>query len=102
MVFTLAMVENPHVWKRAQADIDALVGKDRLPEFHDRPSLPYVDAIFREVLRWKPVLPLGTFWKAVSLSEVLLNILQVAFTALREMMSIRVTIYPMVCPTCAC
>ncbi|KAN0086124.1 Cytochrome P450 [Tylopilus felleus] len=59
MVFTLAMVENPHVWKRAQADIDALVGKDRLPEFHDRPSLPYVDAIIREVLRWRPVLPLG-------------------------------------------
>ncbi|KAF8549302.1 cytochrome P450 [Imleria badia] len=59
MAFTLAMVENPHVWKRAQAEIGAVVGKDRLPEFDDRPSLPYVDAILREVLRWRPALPLG-------------------------------------------
>ncbi|KAF8553813.1 cytochrome P450 [Imleria badia] len=60
MAFTLAMVENPHVWKRAQEEIDAVVGMDRLPEFDDRPSLPYIDAIMREVLRWRPVLPLGT------------------------------------------
>ena len=59
MTFTLAMVENPHVWKRAQMDIDAVVGMDRLPEFEDRPSLPYVDAIIREVSRWRPVLPMG-------------------------------------------
>ncbi|KAF8554027.1 hypothetical protein OG21DRAFT_1509448 [Imleria badia] len=30
------------IWKRAQADIDAIVGTDRLPEFDDRSSLPYV------------------------------------------------------------
>ena len=59
MVFTLAMVQNPHVWKRAQADINAVVGTDRLPGFEDRPSLPYIDAIIREVLRWRPVLPLS-------------------------------------------
>ncbi|KAN0086143.1 Cytochrome P450 [Tylopilus felleus] len=59
MTFTLVMVENPHVWKRAQADIDAVVGTDRLPEFDDRPSLPYIDAIIREVIRWRPALPLG-------------------------------------------
>ena len=53
------MVENPHVWKRAQAEIDAVVGIDRLPEFDDKPSLPYVDAVIREVLRWRPVFPLG-------------------------------------------
>jgi len=59
MVFTLAMIENPHVWKRAQAEIDAIVGRDRLPEFDDRAQLPYVDAIIREVSRWRPVGPLG-------------------------------------------
>ncbi|KAF8549304.1 cytochrome P450 [Imleria badia] len=59
MVFILAMVENPRVWKRAQAEIDAVVGTERLPEFDDRASLPYVDAILREVFRWGPVLPLG-------------------------------------------
>ena len=53
------MVKNPHIWKRAQADIDAVVGTDRLPEFDDRSSLPYVDAILRETLRWQPPVPLG-------------------------------------------
>lgn len=59
MTFTLAMVLNPHVWKRAQAEIDGMIGTDRLPEFDDRHSLPYVDAILRETFRWKPVGPLG-------------------------------------------
>ncbi|KAI9570434.1 cytochrome P450, partial [Boletus coccyginus] len=59
MCFTLAMVKNPRIWKRAQAEIDAVLGTDRLPEYEDRPSLPYVDAIVRETLRWKPVAPLG-------------------------------------------
>ncbi|KAG1762781.1 cytochrome P450 [Suillus occidentalis] len=59
MVFVLAMVLNPHVQKRAQAEIDALIGKDRLPTFDDRASLPYIDAIVRETFRWEPVVPLG-------------------------------------------
>ena len=53
------MVKNPHIWKRAQAEIDAIVGTDRLPEFDDRPSLTYIDAILRETLRWQPPVPLG-------------------------------------------
>ncbi|KIJ12560.1 hypothetical protein PAXINDRAFT_14641 [Paxillus involutus ATCC 200175] len=58
MTFTLAMVENPHAWKRAQAEIDAVLGMNRLPEYEDRPSLPYVEAILRETMRWQPVVPL--------------------------------------------
>ena len=53
------MVKNPRIWKRAQAEIDAIVGTDRLPEFDDRSSLPYVDAILHETLRWQPPAPLG-------------------------------------------
>ncbi|KAH7884320.1 cytochrome P450 [Phlebopus sp. FC_14] len=59
MTFTLAMVMNPRVWKRAQVEIDAVVGTGRLPEYDDRPSLPYIDAIMRETLRWQPSVPLG-------------------------------------------
>ncbi|KAG9313228.1 cytochrome P450 [Chiua virens] len=59
MTFTLAMIEHPHVWKRAQAAIDAVIGTERLPEYEDRPSLPYVDAIVRETLRWRPPTPLN-------------------------------------------
>ena len=78
MSFTLAMVENPHIWKRAQAEIDAVLGLDKLPEFEDRQSLPYVDAIVRETYRWKPVAPLGTFLGASFLDEACLNSLKVS------------------------
>lgn len=49
----------PEVQERAQKEIDAVVGIHRLPDFDDRPSLPYVDAVLRETLRWHPVFPLG-------------------------------------------
>ena len=48
------------VQKRAQADIDTLVGPDRLPDFDDSDHLPYIHAIMLEVLRWKPVVPFNT------------------------------------------
>ncbi|KAG2353180.1 cytochrome P450 [Suillus spraguei] len=59
MVFVLAMVLYPDVQKRAQAEIDSVVGRDRLPTFEDRESLPYIEAILRETFRWEPVVPLG-------------------------------------------
>ncbi|KAJ7205366.1 cytochrome P450 [Mycena rebaudengoi] len=57
--FFLAMATCPDFQKKAQTEIDSVVGTHRLPEFEDRPFLPYVEAIYREVMRWKPVLPLG-------------------------------------------
>ncbi|KAJ7259512.1 cytochrome P450 [Mycena haematopus] len=57
--FFLAMATHPDVQKRAQTEIDSVVGAHRLPEFDDRPSLPFVEALYREVMRWKPVFPLG-------------------------------------------
>jgi len=53
------MVLNPDVQKRAYADITRICGNDRLPTFEDRLSLPYIEAIVRETLRWYPVAPLG-------------------------------------------
>ena len=50
---------HPNVQRRAQAELDAVVGPARLPDFGDRPALPYVNAIIREVLRWMPAVPLG-------------------------------------------
>ncbi|KAG2119776.1 cytochrome P450 [Suillus discolor] len=52
MVFVLAMVLYPDFQKRAQAKINSVVGKDRLPTLEDRASLPYIDAVLRETLRW--------------------------------------------------
>lgn len=54
-----AMVLNIEAQNKAQEEIDTVIGTTRLPEFSDRPNLPYVEAIFREVMRWHPVLPLG-------------------------------------------
>jgi cytochrome P450 len=57
--FFLATVLNPDVVRKAQEELDAVVGRERLPDFSDRPSLPYINAIVKEVLRWYPVFPLG-------------------------------------------
>ncbi|KAF5343037.1 hypothetical protein D9758_011154 [Tetrapyrgos nigripes] len=59
IVFILAMRLYPNVMKRAQAEIDAIVGRDRLSTFEDRDHLPYIRAIVKEVLRWRPGVPLG-------------------------------------------
>ncbi|KAF5327657.1 hypothetical protein D9619_004794 [Psilocybe cf. subviscida] len=57
--FFLVMATNPDVQKKAQQEIDACVGDDRLPSYDDWSSLPYIEAIVREILRWRTVLPLS-------------------------------------------
>ena len=58
--FFLAMVLNPEVMRKAQEELDRVVGKGRLPEFSDRGDLPYIDAVVKELLRWNPPIPLGS------------------------------------------
>ena len=53
------MALHPEVQKKAQAEIDAVVGPNRLPDFHDRPSLPYINAVVKESSRWNLASPLG-------------------------------------------
>ncbi|KAI0316363.1 cytochrome P450 [Amylostereum chailletii] len=57
--FFLTMTLFPEAQKKAQAEIDAVIGHDRLPCMADRPNLPYVEALVSEVLRWGPVGPMG-------------------------------------------
>lgn len=61
MIFVLAITLNPDVQRKAQAEIDSVIGSDRLPNMNDQDSLPYVNAIIQEVVRWQPVTPLGMF-----------------------------------------
>lgn len=56
--FILAMVLHPDIFRKAQSSVDA-VCHERLPDFTDRDSLPYVDALVRESLRWNPVVALS-------------------------------------------
>ncbi|KAJ7080831.1 cytochrome P450 [Mycena belliarum] len=57
--FFLAILSNPEAQKKAQMEIDAVVGNERLPDFGDRESLPYVFALVQEVLRWRNVTPIA-------------------------------------------
>ena len=57
--FVVAMLLNPHAQAAAQAELDAVLVEGHLPDFEDMPSLPYISAIVKEVLRWKPALPIG-------------------------------------------
>lgn len=55
----LAMTLHPDAQTKGQEEIDRIVSKDRLPTLEDRPSLPYIEAIYREVMRLHPPGPLG-------------------------------------------
>ncbi|KAF9474070.1 cytochrome P450 [Pholiota conissans] len=57
--FFLAMTLFPEVQKKAQAEIDAVIGNGRIPTLSDLPQLPYVHAVVLEVLRWNCVAPTG-------------------------------------------
>lgn len=45
------MLNNPSVMKKAQAELDYVVGFNRMPEFDDQDHLPYVKAVVNETLR---------------------------------------------------
>ncbi len=72
------MLRYPEAIKKAQEEIDRVIGPDRLPTLEDRDSLPYVDCVIGETIRyvlihplhdgyhenqhprWQPTAPLGT------------------------------------------
>ena len=64
----LAMALHPEVQKKAQAEIDAVVGLNRLPDFEDRPFLPFINAVVKESMRWHLVAPLGELFSRFMLA----------------------------------
>ncbi|KAF9449658.1 cytochrome P450 [Macrolepiota fuliginosa MF-IS2] len=58
ITFILAMLKYPDIQKRAQRELDSVLGLNRLPDLSDQAQLPYLSAIM-EVLRWNPIVPLG-------------------------------------------
>ncbi|KAI1790162.1 cytochrome P450 [Ganoderma leucocontextum] len=69
--FVMAAAKYPETQRRVQAQLDAVVGRDRLPTFADQDKLPEVWAYIEELFRWRPVAPAGfshaatedVFWK---------------------------------------
>ncbi|KAI0827413.1 cytochrome P450 [Trametes gibbosa] len=55
--FLLCMIMFPAAQRKAQAEIDKVIGNDRLPNIDDRERLPYVGAVIKEFLRWRPIVP---------------------------------------------
>lgn len=45
------MVLFPDVQAKAQEEIDAVIGNERLPNWEDRPNLPYIRGVVEETLR---------------------------------------------------
>ena len=75
---TVAAICFPESFKKIQAELDSVVGRDHMPTFDDERSLPYLVAFIKEVTRcvlcylsllrlilaitrtrWRPVAPLG-------------------------------------------
>ena len=53
-----AMIHFPEVQRKAQAEIDEVVGASRSPQWSDLERLPYINMIVKEGHRWRPILPL--------------------------------------------
>lgn len=59
MTFFLAMTLFPEVQKKAQEELDRVIGGNRLPVTADREKLPYIEAVMKETHRWHPVAPMA-------------------------------------------
>ena len=63
------MLHYPDVMRKAQAEVDSVVGQDRLPDWDDKEKLPYINALINETLRWRPIAVLGGTPHAVTTDD---------------------------------
>ncbi|KAI0037071.1 cytochrome P450 [Vararia minispora EC-137] len=75
LTFLLAMLHYPDAMRKAQAELDDVIGGERMPDFNDRDSLPFVRALINEVLRWRPVAALGGTPHAVTADDEYMGML---------------------------
>ncbi len=64
--FFCCMAMHPEVQKKAQEELDLVVGHDRLPTYGDWNYLPYIHAILMECSRWLPVVPISLPRRAIA------------------------------------
>lgn len=64
--FVQALLLYPEAQKKAQAEIDKVIGENRLPTMEDQDDLQYVRACVKETLRWMPTTLLGAVPHAVT------------------------------------
>ena len=57
--FLLYMITHPAIQRKAQQEIDQVVGRDRLPKVTDKSNLPFTEAVTLEIQRIQTVIPLS-------------------------------------------
>jgi cytochrome P450 len=57
--FIYAMFLFPSILHKVHAELNGVVGSDRLPTLQDRSNLPYLEAVWKESLRWSVPVPLS-------------------------------------------
>ena len=59
-IFVLAAICFPEAIHSARDEVDRICGAhaERLPSLDDMPNMPYVTALIKECLRWRPTVPL--------------------------------------------
>jgi cytochrome P450 len=66
----LLLVAYPDVQAKMQAEIDAVIGKDRLPCMADKPNMPYTTAVIMEAQRWSNILNINVSHKTTQDTEI--------------------------------
>lgn len=96
LIIFLLMALHPHIQKKAQQEIDSITGGgQRTVALEDRPNMPYMRALLKEVARWHVVVPMSTSYFA-QMIECLLMIccLKVFHVAQRRQIFIMVNHFP--------
>lgn len=57
--FFVAMASHPEAQRKAQEEIDQVVGQVGVAEFEHRDQLPYIEAVWQEVMRWRTISQVG-------------------------------------------
>ena len=55
LAFIKAIASFPELQKKAQAEIDAVIGQDRTPQWSDYEKLRYVSQVLKESMIWLPI-----------------------------------------------
>lgn len=59
MICILNLLRHADIQEKARAEVDSVVGTDRLPSFGDRDKMPYIERLIQETTRWFPLSPMG-------------------------------------------
>jgi len=54
-----ALLAHPEIQEKAHTELDLVVGLDHPPSAEDCSRLPYLEAIWKESIRWRPPVPLN-------------------------------------------